>query len=53
MPMLGKLEGENNSKTFLKNVNYFWNEKKYNQKKKNGLISMLIRTNICIILLLS
>lgn len=45
--MLGKLEGNNETGTYLRELNYLWNEKKYKDKKSNGLLNMIIKANLC------
>ena len=42
---LGELEEKNDSKFYFNEINYFWEEKKYKNYEKNGLIRAFLRLN--------
>ena len=42
---LGKLEEKNDSKFYFNEIYYFWEEKKYKNYEKNGLIKAFLRLN--------
>lgn len=44
---LGGVSGENDAKNYLQRLTYYWDEKGYKTKKKNGLMGMIFRANLC------